>query len=121
MALLSTIGGGGTLFVGEDKTLRFELIDASSLPVDMTGMTMVFDVRAMDTSSVAIVSKTPSLVGAFSSIRASNTQRAVVSLTDTELNLFKAKTYRWSWKQMDAGLETVFGWGDFKPQKATAP
>ncbi len=123
MALEATIGGSGSLFVGEDKVLRLELIDATTLlPVDMTGWALLFDVRKKDSSpSPALVSKTPVLGGTYSAVRASNTQRAIVTLTDTDMNLFKEGTYRHSWKRMDDGSETVLAWGDFTPQKATAP
>ncbi|CAB4190392.1 hypothetical protein UFOVP1196_55 [uncultured Caudovirales phage] len=33
----------------------------------------------------------------------------------------KARTYRHSWKRMDDGSETVLAYGNFVPQKATAP
>lgn len=122
MALPATIGGNGTLFVGEDKTFKLELLDTVSIPVDMTGWDILFDVRKKDNSAdPAIFSKTASLTGSYNVVRASNTQRAVVVLTDTELNTVQAKTYRHSWKRMDDGSETVLAWGDFAPQKATAP
>jgi hypothetical protein len=124
VAVESTIGGSGLLFVGEDKILRFELYDPDddTASIDMTGWTLLFDVRLKDNSAdPAILSKTPSLTGVFNAVRTSNTQRAIVTLTDDDMNLFKEKTYRWSWKRMDAGSETVLGWGDFTPQKATAP
>lgn len=124
MAYEVTIGGDGTLFVGEDKVLRFELVDSQSTPapVDMTGWTMLFDVRLKDTSAdPAIVSKTPVLSGIFNSNRALNTQRALVTLSDDDMNLFRGKTYRHSWKRMDAGVETILMWGNFVVQKATAP
>ncbi len=125
MAEEVTIGGGGSLFVGEDKTIRLELFLKSdpTVAVDMTGWTLLFDVRAKDTSSdPAILSVTPlTLSGAFNVARSSNLQRALVPLTDTQLNLFKAKNYRWSWKRMDPSSETVLARGDFAPEKATAP
>jgi hypothetical protein len=124
MASESTIGGSGTLFVGEDKTIRFALPSADDplVGIDMTGWTMLLDIRLKDNSAEpAILSKTPTLTGVFNPVQALNTQRAVVTLTDTEMNLFKAKTYRWSWKRMDDGNETVLGYGNFTPQKATAP
>lgn len=121
MANLVQIGGGGTLFVGEDKTLRFECIDQNGLPVDMTGWDSIFDVRAKDKSpDPAIVSKSPFLVGSFNDVRALNTQRMIVQLFDDDMNLFKEKVYRYSWKRLDNGLETVLAWGNFSPQKATA-
>lgn len=124
MAELKTIGGNGTLFVGEDKVIRLELFDLDNpaTAIDMAGMTMLFDVRKKDNSpDPAMVSITPTLTGVFNSSRTSNTQRALVVLTDTHMNLFKEATYRWSWKRMDADVETVLAWGPFTPQKATAP
>jgi len=117
----STIGGEGTLFVGEDKTLRFECVDQNDNPKDIAGWTLLFDVRLKDTSTTAILSLTPTVTGVFNSVRASNTQRALLSVTDDQMNLFQAKNYRWSVKRMDASVETVLGWGYFAPQKATAP
>jgi hypothetical protein len=122
MAEEQTIGGSGTLFVGEDKTFRLEVLDVNDVPVNIAGWTILFDVRKLDTSKdPAIFSKTPSIVGIYNVVRATNTQRAETSLTDTELNLVKARAYRFSWKRMDDGSETVLAWGNFIPQKATAP
>jgi hypothetical protein len=123
-----TIGGNDDLFIGEDKTLRFELWDETdpTKSIDMAGWVMVFDVRIKDTSpDPAILSKTPTLSGTFNVTRTLNLQRAFVSLSDDDTNLFLGgkgkKTYRWSWKRMDANGETVLGRGDFTPKKATAP
>lgn len=122
MATTQTIGGSGMLFVGEDKKVRLELLDLSGNPVDMAGWEMLFDVRKSDTApDPAIFSKVPALEGAFDALRANNTQRAWIQLTDTELNTVKAKTYRFSWKRMDDGSETVLSRGPFAPEKATAP
>lgn len=123
MATTQTIGGGGSLFVGEDKVLRLELLDEAQVnPVDMTGWVLLFDVRLKDTTiDPAILSKTPTITGVYNATRALNTQRAVVALTDTDMNLFRGKTYRHSWKRMDDGSETVLARGDFSPEKATAP
>lgn len=118
------IGGEGTLFVGEDKVFEFELYLKSNtaVSVDLTGMSTIFDVRKSVTApDPAILSITPSLVGVFNSVRASNTQRAQVTVTDDQMNLFKEKTYHWTWKRMTANSETVLAWGIFTPQKATAP
>lgn len=135
MATDVTLGGAGTgtLFVGEDKTLRLELLDdpeaTAPVPVNMLGWSILFDVRVKDNSpDPAIIAIIASITGVYDAVRATNTQRAVVTLTDTQLNLFKgsnltsgAKTYRHSWKRMDDGSETVLCRGDFLPEKATAP
>lgn len=131
MATTVKIGGSGTLFVGEDKAFRFEVLqarvdglphDATSIPENLTGWGLLFDVRKKDASAEpAILSKTLNVTGVYNAVRATNTQRAEISLTDTEMNLFKAKTYRYSVKRMDDGSETVLVRGDFAPEKATAP
>lgn len=122
MAEEVTIGNDGSLFVGEDKTLKLEVLDSAGVPVDLTGWTILFDARKSNTSAdPALLSKNASVTGVYNAARATNTQRAVVALTDTELNTLKAITYRYSWKRMDDGSETVLAYGDFIPQKATAP
>ena len=135
MATDVTIGGDGELFADEDKVLELELLDAdpeiepAAAPVNMIGWAITFDVRAKDNSpDPALLTKTASSVGTFNSVRASNTQRARVTVTDDDMHQFKgsnlpenAKTYRHSWKRVDAGAETVLSRGDFAPEKATAP
>lgn len=131
MAIKVSIGGNGTLFIGEDKTFRFEILqqrddglphDATSVPEDVSGMSLLMDVRSTTTSpDPAILSKTATITGVYNAVRASNTQRAVVVVTDTEMNLFRARSYQYSVKRMDDGSETVYAYGDFVPEKATAP
>jgi hypothetical protein len=120
MARNITIGGDGSLFIGEDKTLRLEVLDASDVPVDMTtGWTVTFDVRLNDVDpSPVLLSKAATISGTYSATRAANTQRAVVALSDDEMTM-PTKSYRHSWKRTDAGSETVLAYGDFLPQIAT--
>lgn len=140
MATNQTIGGNGSLFVGEDKIFYFEVLDVSGLPadqldangvplsatagvpIDMATWVLLFDVRKQDNSpDPSILPIVPSIVGVWNASRAVNTQRAKVIVTDTQMNLFQAKNYRHSLKRMDDGSETVLTRGDFAPEKATAP
>lgn len=122
MALDATIGGDGSLFVGEDKVFKLEVIDINSAPVNITGWVLRFDVRKLDASPAPpILSFTPTISGTFNASRVINTQRAIVTVTSTDMDKFKAGTFRHSWKRMDSGSETVLAWGNFIPQKATAP
>lgn len=122
MALQSDIGGNGSLFVGEDKVIRLELIDSVGVPVDMGLFEILFDVRTKDSSvDPALLSKTATVSGIYNSSRVSNTQRASIALSDTEMNTLRAKTYRYSFKRMDDGSETVLVYGNFNVEKATAP
>ncbi len=122
MATTVQIGGDGTLFVGEDKTFTLETLNSSGVPVDMLGWTVLFDVRKSDKApDPAIFSKTATIVGVFNVVRATNTQRAQTTLSDTEMNTVSGRTYRYSWKRMDDGVETVLARGNFVVEKATAP
>lgn len=123
MATTVTIGGGGSLFVGEDKTFRLgvQTVVAPIIPIDISTWSILFDVRVKDSATTAIFSKTASIQGTFNASPALNTQRAVVTLTDDEMNTVKAKAYRHSWKRMDDGSETVLARGNFVVEKATAP
>jgi|SRR5580765_813580 len=123
MATTVTIGGSGTLFVGEDKQFQLgPITDEVGAQVDISTWVIVFDVRKKDNSAdPAIFSKTAAVTGVFNSNPLNNTQRAIVVLTDTEMNTVKAGTYRHSWKRMDDGSETVLCRGPFTPEKATAP
>lgn len=134
MATDVTIGGDGELFADEDKTLKLELLtkeldgvyDSNSVPINMTGWAVVFDVRKKDNSPTTLLLKTASIIGTYNSSRSTNTQRAQVILTDDEMHQFKGSnletptTYRYSWKRTDSDNETVLARGDWTPEKATA-
>jgi hypothetical protein len=49
--------------------------------------------------------------GAFHPDRALNQQRAIVQLIAANMDVFHAKTYRFSLKRMTEGAETVPFWG----------
>lgn len=122
VAVEVNIGGDGSLFVGEDKVFKLEVVDTANVPVNIAAWSVLFDVRkTIIAADPAIFSITATVVGTYNSVRASNTQRAQVTLTDTQLNTVKAIAYKHSWKRMDDGSETVLAFGTFTPQKATAP
>lgn len=121
MAKEIQIGGNGSLFVGEDKTIIIEVIDpVTKLPVDISGFTINFVVGKNDRDNT-VFNKQATIIGTFNADRVINTQRARIILTDTEMNTVTNRTYRHSWKRMDDGSETVFAYGDFVPERATAP
>lgn len=121
MALESQIGDAGALFVGEDKIFELEVLDENDLPVNIATWSSIPFVVAASDNATAILTKSSSVIGTYNAVRASNSQRARVTLTDSEMNLFRAKTYRYSWKRDDDGFETILAYGDFVVEKATAP
>ena len=135
MAFEAEIGGSGSLMLGEDKTLSIEVIDADLaafdpddestwVPKNITGFTMTFIVR--DQSSYAgtlLVTKSASVTGVYNATRSVNTQRASVTIDDTdfvsESGLIPAGTSYYSLKRTDAGSETVLVFGEFIVQETT--
>jgi hypothetical protein len=118
MAKDVTIGGSGSLFYGEDKVFRLELLDTAGLPVNMAGWVVKMAVRVNDNSAdPPIFDKTAAIDGTFNAVRASNTQRATVTLTDTEMLTVSARTYRHAWKRMTEDNETVLAYGPFVVQQ----
>ena len=116
MAIQATMGGAGELFVGEDKTLKLELIGITGLPVDMTG----WGVRCLVLSkqSEVLIDKNASITGVYNAARSDNTQRAVVTLTDSDMSIQEG-VHRHSWKRTDDGSETVLAYGDCIIERAT--
>ena len=135
MAFESTIGGSGSLMLGEDKTLSIEVINADLaafdpddestwVPKDIAGFTLTFIVR--DQSSYAgtlLITKSATVTGSYNATRSVNTQRAEVSIADTdfisESGLIPAGTSYYSLKRTDAGSETVLVFGEFVVQETT--
>jgi hypothetical protein len=116
-----TIGGNGALFAGEDKILALAAPTApDGTPVPLAGASVLFEVRTTDTAATALLSKAATIAGTYATTRASNTERAIVSLTDTETATLTGGTvYRHSWKRLDAGAERMLAYGFFYPERAT--
>lgn len=122
MAKTATIGGGddARVFVGEDKTISLEVLDADDIPVNITGFTLLLDVRLTDTAAApALLSISGSVSGTYSATRSANTQRASFTLTDTQTGTLSARQYRYSIKRTDDGSETVIAVGPFIVERAT--
>lgn len=120
MALEVTIGGSGTIFVGEDKIVYLEVLDVDLNPVDTATWAVDCVVAKTDVSS-AILTIHTTVTGTFNVSRVVNTQRRAATFTDTQLNLFRAGIYRHGWKRMDDGSKTYIAYGNFTPQKGPVP
>lgn len=122
MAAKTSIGGDGKLFAGGDKTLRFEVLDAAGVPVDVAGWTLVFDVRARDDApSPALLSKTPTVTGTYNAVRSVNTQRILVTLLAADTAALGAGVFRHALARLDPGSKDPVAWGNLILQKATQP
>lgn len=120
MAIEVALGGNGGLFVGEDKTINVEVLDAAEVPVNIAAFTIALDIRTSDASATALITKTPATItGTYSATRSANTQRASFTLTDTETAVLTARSYRYSVKRTDDGSETVICYGQCLVERAT--
>ena len=108
-ALVDSTSGDG-LFIGSDAIVEYTDTD-----VDMTGWTLVLDIRKTDTSSTAKLTKTGVESGTYNATPASNTQKFRFTLSDDELaaSIFTGDdwTGRYSIKRTDAGAEAILRYG----------
>jgi hypothetical protein len=140
----------GKFFQGEDKTFTFEILDTvvldtatldsdgnpaitSATAVDVTGWALSWILRiGQNTADPALLTKTVgsgiAITGVYNSVRATNTQRVVVTLDDLDtyddtvsptVELTAPKDYAYSLKRTDAGSETVLVWGVLPLGKVT--
>lgn len=138
------------IFLRDDIPLEFEILDpddgelvyletvnpdGSPLPnpnkgvVDVTGWEFVFTVALKDTSAALIEvwsDASPqqiSITGTYNAARATNTQRVLVTLDDSDTDALdqKTKTYRYALKRMNVGFERTLASGSIQFRKAPTP
>ena len=106
--------------IGTDRpTYDFTVYTSSDQDAitDITGWTLSFLVkrRPTDADVDALVTKTTAagivISGVFNASPAINTQKATVTMVDTETDAIAAATYYWELKRMDAGSEQRIGYG----------
>lgn len=111
MAALITIGGLGTLFLGEDKAVKLQVLDVDGVPVDITGWTVACEIALFEGAAVLTLPAT--IAGVYSATLADNLQRATVTLTAAQTAALTAPHYRHCWRRTDVGSITVLAYGDF--------
>jgi hypothetical protein len=115
MAENSPITADAEWFIGADHQMVFgPVLDGDNVPVDITGWSLSWMLkrRLNDLDALALLTKTPAITGSYNVVAASNTQRAVVTIADTDTDAFVARVdYRHELKRMDAGSEQVLAYG----------
>jgi hypothetical protein len=118
MAVRSDITADDAWFIGEDKTLSYEVLDENSVPVDVSGYALLWVLRnppKQANRALLIVKTTDSgitITGVYNSVRASNTQRVVVTVDDTDTDALGGGTYECALKRTDDGSESVLSYGE---------
>jgi len=123
MSYESKIEASDNFFAGEDRTLSYEILadDGTSME-DVSTFTLEWtlrkDVAAKHPYRVqgsVVLTKTSALgisvTGTYDSVRATNTQRVIVTIADTDTEAFAGGRYVAALKRMDAGLESVLSHG----------
>jgi hypothetical protein len=125
------------LFVGTDRHIDMEVIEAASMvdvtgkpvppaqwvPLDVTGVAFRFDLREEPTSAAAKIGKDCTIIGAYNASRAANTQRVRTTLTDDDTaaaNLGANGGLFWySIKRTTDGAEAIALYGQARVIRAT--
>lgn len=125
MARQQNLGGSEDWFIGEDKTLPFEIYDGAneSLIVDVSAFAMEFKLRRKGDTDKVVLTKTTggstiTITGAFNSDPDTNTQKTNVLIEDTDTDHLPPGDYYYSLRRTDAGNETVLAYGDVVLKRA---
>jgi hypothetical protein len=125
MARRQDIGQSADWFIGEDKTLPFEVYDggAESTIINVTGWAIEFKMRLpIEGDRIALTrttgASTITITGTFNATPSVNTQRVNVLVEDTDTDHLHPGRYYYVLRRTDAGNETVLAYGDIDLKKA---
>jgi hypothetical protein len=123
MSYESNIAASDLLFAGEDKTLSYEVFAAEGETMeDVSSFTLQWELRPITVGKApyrsqgeTVVTKTTgdgiTITGTYNADRATNTQRVIVMIADTDTEALAGGRYVCALKRMDAGLEAVLSHG----------
>lgn len=113
------------LYVGADHSVVMTVYSNSAKTTiqDISGWTIVLDIRKKDTTASALLSVTGTVSGTFNATPASNTQKVTFTLADTDLaaTVFTGDEFegRYSVWRTDAGSEQPLRYGDITITRTT--
>jgi hypothetical protein len=117
MARLQHIGASQDWFIGEDKTLAFEIYTSDEATIqDVSAFAMAFYLREVLESDRKVLTcttgaSTITVTGSHNADPDTNTQRTNVIVADTDTDHLRPGKYQyWLWRT-DAGNETVLAHG----------
>ncbi len=97
------------LFIGEDRTLRFTVVDANDAAVDITGYALEWVMRERPGSDMATLTKT---TGSGITITDGPNGLCEVAIADANTLALDPGTYFHTLRRTDDGSETVLSFGD---------
>lgn len=114
MSYESNIEASDNFFAGEDKTLSYEVFAAGSttLMENVSGFSLQWTmVQGATTLTKTTATGGITITGTYNSDRATNTQRVLVALTDTDTEGLSGGRYVCALKRLDAGAEAILSHG----------
>jgi hypothetical protein len=125
MARQQNLGASEDWFIGEDKTIPFEIYDGATEATmkDVTGFALEFKMRIKAEGDRVVLTRTTgastiTITGSYNAVQATNTQRVNVLVEDTDTDNLQPGAYSYSLRRTDAGNETVLAYGDITLKKA---
>lgn len=110
MSKNSPVKSTNNFFIGEDKVLQFEVVDASEQLVDISGWSLEFVLRDYPEAPTVVLTKTTT-DGIALSDPTLGICRVTIPRADTVL--LNAQGYAYTLRRTDAGYSGVLAYGDF--------
>ena len=117
MSVQANITASDGYFLGEDKSIRFFVVDSAGAAQDMTGWALEFVVRRTAAATTAILSKTTGAATVVISNGNGTSDLATVAITDDDTVDLVAGTYEYALRRTDSGSEQVLAYGSLVLQK----
>ena len=124
MARLQNLGNDDDWFVGEDKTLSFEIFSSDEVTMEnVTGFAMQWVMRQGLEGDPILINKTTagatiSITGTWNADMNINTQRVNVSVPRTDTYRLQPGKYYHALKRTDSGNQTVLSYGAVELKRA---
>lgn len=103
-------------FIGEDRVLRFTVVDADGVAVNITGWALEWVLRVVPASTAASLTKTTGGGGITITSGAGGICEVAIADADT-INLGEDR-YFYTLRRSDSGNEVVLAFGEFWLQQA---
>jgi hypothetical protein len=117
MAERARIRSSDDWFIGTDQNLSFHVKDDDGIPVNVSAFAFSWMLKytVNDADADALITLTSgsgiSVTGAYNVDPVVNTQRVIVTISDSNTDSLEADRYQHELKRTDAGLETVLAYG----------
>lgn len=118
MSITQNITADDRFFAGEDKSLRYFVVDSAGAAQDMTGWALEWVLRRSAAHPTATLTKTTGAAQIVIDNGNGTSDMATVSITDDDTLNLVAGQYVYALRRTDAGSEQVLAFGTLELLKA---